>query len=258
VRWRIDGLETTGELPLSVGAFAHADLPGAVRFVAPELAAPRTAPLKLDLVVDGGVEPRAQVHLAFGPLQAARAQDQRLGVVGLDRLVRQRLERFGFDARGAWREAPVVVAASLDEPVWAYLRGGGRVLYLAGAGGPPESAGLRLFQLPPGESWRMAAGAAWADLARLAPAPLERDLGYESAPFFPHQVIDAACFRDGDEVLAGWLEGWLANTGALALLRPEGEGRLLATTFRFEDAYGVDPVATLLLNRLVAILAEPD
>jgi len=56
-------------------------------------------------------------------------------------------------------------------------------------------------------------------------------------------------------VLAGWLEGWLANAGALALLRSEGEGWLLATTFRFEDVYGVDPAATLLLNRLVELLA---
>jgi hypothetical protein len=68
-------------------------------------------------------------------------------------------------------------------------------------------------------------------------------------------VIDAACFRPDDEVLAGWLEGWLANVGAQAHLRSEGQGRLLATTFRFEDAYGVDPVATLLLNRLVELLA---
>jgi hypothetical protein len=253
VRWGLGPTRFRSELwATAVAPFGHVDL-GPLRFSAPDVPSPERTVFRVAFRED-----RTSIELAFVPFESARIDGQRLGVVGLDRLFRQRLERFGFDARGAWREAPVVVAASLDEPVWAYLRGGGRVLYLAGAGGPPESAGLRLFQLPPGESWRMAAGAAWADLARLAPAPLERDLGYESAPFFPHQVIDAACFRDGDEVLAGWLEGWLANTGALALLRPEGEGRLLATTFRFEDAYGVDPVATLLLNRLVAILAEPD
>src|SRR5262249_11793004 len=145
-------------------------------------------------------------------------------------------------------------ATVLDDAVRAYLQGGGRVLYLVGA--PPEWSGLRTFSLPPGESWRMAGGAAWVDVARLAPAPLDKALGHESAAFFPHQVIDAASFRDGDEVLAGWLEGWLAAAGALALVRQEGKGRLLATTFRFEDTYGADPVATLLFNRLVGILAE--
>jgi hypothetical protein len=175
-------------------------------------------------------------------------------VVGLDRLFRQRLERFGYRARGPWRDAPVVLTNTLDDALLAHVRAGGRVLYLAGA--LPESSGLKTFPLPPGESWRMAAGAAWADAERLAPAPIDPAVGHECAAFFPYQVIDAACFRPGDEVLVGWLEGWLANAGALALLRAEGQGRLLATTFRFDDHYGVDPVATLLLNRLVAILAE--
>lgn len=259
VRWSIEGTTVAGEMPARVGPFGHADLP-ALRFAAPDDAERRRVPLELELVVGGAPRARSRVDLAFASVDSARVQDQRLGIVGLDRLFRQRLERFAFDARVPWREAPVVLTTTLDEPVWSHLRAGGRVLYLAGpfgpsAGPPTESSGLRLFPLPPGESWRMAAGAAWADPARLAPAPLYCELGYESAAFFPHQVIDAASFRPGDEVLAGWLEGWLANTGALALLRAEGQGRLLATTFRFEDAYGLDPVATLLFNRLVAILA---
>jgi hypothetical protein len=237
---------------VSARAFEHLDVPAAIRFRAPEASEPRLMALRVELAP--GVS--TQIELAVAPPDAARVGGQRLGVVGLDRLFRQRLERFGFDARGAWREAPVVVATTLDEPVLSYLRDGGRVLYLIGAGAPPESTGLRLFPLPPGESWRMAAGAAWADVDRLAPAPLDKALGHESAGFFPHQVIDAACFHGDDEVLAGWLEGWLANAGALAMLRPEGKGRLLATTFRFEDGYGVDPVATLLFNRLVALLMD--
>lgn len=79
------------------------------------------------------------------------------------------------------------------------------------------------------------------------------ELGYESLGIFPQHVLKP---REGDEVLAGCFEGWLARAGAFALLRTEGEGKLLATTFRFEDAYGVDPVATLLLNRLVDILLD--
>jgi hypothetical protein len=57
-----------------------------------------------------------------------------------------------------------------------------------------------------------------------------------------------------DEQLAGWFEGWLANAGVFALRRRLGRGHLLATTFRFADTYGLEPVATLLLNRLVEIL----
>jgi len=58
------------------------------------------------------------------------------------------------------------------------------------------------------------------------------------------------------QISNGWFEGWLANAGVFALRRRVGRGQLLATTFRFADAYGLDPVATLLLNRLVEILRE--
>jgi hypothetical protein len=159
--------------------------------------------------------------------------------------------------RGPWRQAPAIIAQSLDPDVWSYLEGGGRVLYVVGPGAVgADLAGLRFFALPAAESWRMAAGAAWARPSRLAPAPVAPDLGWEVESIFPHLVIDRESIQPQDEVLAGWLEGWIANIGALALSRRVGAGRLIATTFRFEDPYGLDPVATLLLNRLLALLAE--
>ena len=103
----------------------------------------------------------------------------------------------------------------------------------------------------------MAAGAAWARADRLAPAPILAELGWEVAEIFPLQAIDAGVLRPGDEQLAGWFEGWLANPGVFMLARSVGRGRLLATTFRFEETYGLDPVPTTLLNRLVGILLEP-
>jgi hypothetical protein len=245
VRWQLGG-GLAGELSIAVDAHATVVLPDAVRFVAPDDPTQRCVALELELVVAGAVRARARAELALARHADALVQGSAIGVVGLDRLFRQRLERHGYATRRPWREAPVVVATSLDGAVGEHLRGGGRVLHLCA--GSAES-----FPLPPGESWRMAAGAAWADVARLAPAPLYRELGYESQGIFPHHVL---LTRPGDDVLAGWLEGWLANTGAFALRRDEGAGRLLATSFRLEDGYGVDPVATLLLNRLVAILLE--
>jgi hypothetical protein len=246
VRWRLADGGPAGELAASVGAFETVVLPDAVRLVAPDDPDRRRVPLELELLVGGDARARTRVDLAFARREDALVGGQRLSVVGLDRLFRQRLERHGFATRAPWREAPVVIASSLDGAVGEHVRGGGRVLHLAGASA--ES-----FPLPPGESWRMAAGAAWADVARLAPAPLYCELGYESQAVFPHHVL---LTREGDDVLSGWLEGWLANTGAFALMRDEGAGRVLATSFRFEDAYGLDPVATLLLNRLVAILHD--
>ncbi|HEY3111906.1 MAG TPA: hypothetical protein VGL23_24340, partial [Chloroflexota bacterium] len=251
VRWSLDGA-AGGELPAAAPARTSAALPDAVRLSAPALG---HAALRLELVVGGGVAARTSAELFLADPAEATVAATRLGGVGLERLLRQRLERFGFRMRGPWRDAPAVVAAQLDRALLAYAEAGGRVLYLAGGtGGGAELAGLSLFPLPPGESWRMAAGAAWARPDRLP--PLTAELGWEAEAIFPQRVIDAASLGPDDEVLAGWLEGWLANAGALALARPLGRGRLLATTFRFDDAYGVEPAATLLLNRLIRLLLD--
>ena len=229
-----------------------ARLPDAIRLSAPALG---HCALRLELVAGGQVVARTAAELFVADPAEATVEATRLGGLGLERLLRQRLERFGYRMRGPWREAPAVVASQLDRAILAYLEGGGRVLYLAGgAAGGADLAGLRLFALPPGESWRMAAGAAWARPERLP--PLTAEVGWEAEAIFPHQVVDASSLGPDDEVLAGWLEGWLANAGALALARPVGRGRLVATTFRFEDAYGVEPAATLLLNRLIRSLLD--
>jgi hypothetical protein len=252
VRWSLEGAGLGGELAATVPARTSARLPDAVRLSAPAIG---HAALRLELVAGGEVVARTSAELFLADQAGATVEGTRLGGVGLERLLRQRLERFGFRMRGPWRDAPAVVASQLDPALWAYVVGGGRVLYLAGGtGGGADLAGLRLFPLPPGESWRMAAGAAWARPDRLP--PLTAEVGWEAEAVFPHQVVDASSLGPDDEVLAGWLEGWLANAGALALARPVGRGRLVATTFRFDDAYGLDPAATLLLNRLIGLLLD--
>ena len=244
VRWYLGDGEPAGEFAASIDPFASVALPDAIRFPAPDDPDRRRVPMEMELTVGGVTRARTRIDLAFASRASALVEGRRLGAVGLDRLFRQRLERHGYAMRGAWQEAPIIIATSLDEAVGEYLRAGGRVLHL-------NSNSSETFPLSPGESWRMAAGGAWADVERLSPAPISRELGYESQGIFPHNVL---LTRPDDDVLVGWLEGWLANTGAFALLRTEGEGRLLATTFRFEDLYGLDPIATLLLNRLIAIL----
>jgi hypothetical protein len=201
---------------------------------------------------------RTDAELAFAPREAGLVP--RIPVNGnlLERVFRQRLERQGYwIGRGFAREVPLTVVHRLDATTWEHLESGGRVLYLAsGDSEGADLAGLQFKALSPGESWRMASGAAWARADLLAPAPILPELGWEVAEIFPAQTIDAASFRPGDVHLAGWFEGWLANTGSLALLRDVGRGRLLATTFRIEDRYGLDPVATLLLNRFLALLTD--
>jgi hypothetical protein len=56
--------------------------------------------------------------------------------------------------------------------------------------------------------------------------------------------------------LSGVFYGWLNQNAALAVQMNTGNGKLLATTFRF-DAYGKDPYATQLLDSIIRYAASP-
>lgn len=68
---------------------------------------------------------------------------------------------------------------------------------------------------------------------------------------FPRHLFDAVTLGPADRQPAGWFEDWPANAGAFVVERPVGQGRVLAATFQFPRQYGLELVATLLLNRLV-------
>jgi hypothetical protein len=57
-------------------------------------------------------------------------------------------------------------------------------------------------------------------------------------------------------VLSGIFYGWLNNNAALAAQMRVGQGKLLLTTFRF-DEYGKDPYATHLLDSLIRYASGP-
>lgn len=257
LRWRVEGTPLGGDVPAAIGPFQSAANASAIRFTAPDDRI-ANARLLLELVQGGEVIARADAELTWAPRASGLVPGVGLNGHGLDRVIRQRLERQGYAVPRSFRpELGLAITETLNEETLACVHDGGRVLWLAQDAGPhAERLGLRPWRLPPAESWRMAGGSAWARAERLAPAPILPTLGWEVAEIFPHAVIDVDNLGPDDELLAGWFEGWLANGGALAVRRAVGRGHLLATTFRFVDSYGVEPVATLLLNRLLTLLRD--
>lgn len=258
VHWRLLETDLAGAVPAAAAAFTTRSVEQPVLFRAPLESAPRLARLELNLLDrNARVCARTSAELAFAPRLSGRAD----GVWAVPRLhnrvFRQRLERHGMrlSRNTPLDDAPLIIADRLDEQIWAALHSGSHVLYLASdTAEGADLAGLRVRALSRGESWRMSAGVAWARADRLAPAPISAEVGCEVSDIFPLQVLEAESLAPGDEQLAGWFEGWLANAGATIILRQVGRGRLLVSTFRVEDSYGLDPVATLLLNREVGLL----
>ncbi len=252
--WRVQGTDLRGDIGVVAPPYRTTTMQRAVRFRAPADQA-RATRLEMQLPCPSARRLHTFAELAFAPRAAGMATGTPISVSGLDGVMVQRLERQGYDLRP--RQPAVVVTTTLTQQHWSILNDGSRLLYLPmNSGAGADLAGLRFNALPIGGSWSMASGVGWARVDRLAPAPCRPDLGWEVAPIFPWQAIDAASLQQGDEQLAGWFESWLANAGAFIALRTVGKGRLLVSTFRFEEAYGLDPVATLLFNRLVTLLRE--
>jgi len=253
----IDGVETRMPDEWTVAAFSRSDgIAAALPFPAGPRG-PADAHVRWEAI--GGTLTETVVELArvsAGDLQRAPV---RATAPTLPRIFRQRLERHGYRMPRDWDPtAALAIVDRLDDAVLEFARGGGRVLYLVGdVVETPDPLGLRFFKLAEDESWEMHSGFAWAAAAALAPAPLRPELGWECAPFFPGRAIAADSLLPGDVQLAGWFEGWGAFAGVFAVGREIGAGRVLATTFRLDRAFGVDLVATVLLDRFVDLLATP-
>jgi hypothetical protein len=257
VHWHLEGTPLSGDVAASVGGYVAAAQVATIGFIAPG-DRPLNARLQLEVRAGDDTLASTYVELAFAPRPAGVVSEVLTNGYQLDRLFRQHLERQGYRVPRDFRpDLSLAITSTFDARMRRFVEQGGHVLWLADA----ESAGaglaeVRFRRLAAGESWHMAAGAAWAKADRLAPAPVQPTLGWEAATWFPNLTVDAGCLQPGDEQLAGWFEGWLAHAGAFAVRRRVGQGRVLIVTFRLAEAFGVEPVATLLLNRLVDIVRE--
>jgi Glycosyl hydrolases family 2, sugar binding domain/Glycosyl hydrolases family 2 len=155
----------------------------------------------------------------------------------------------------------LAIATKLDDTMMSLLESGGRVLLLADS----EDA------LPADLSFTVKARAGseldgrwfsnfnWIRTERppFRDVGFGRILGFESSAVVPAYVIQGVTGAAYDDVLAAATFGWLQKTSALALECRVGEGKLLATTFRFH-AYDEDAYATALLDALVGYVLSGD
>jgi hypothetical protein len=156
----------------------------------------------------------------------------------------------------------LIVASSLDAEVARRLRAGARVLLLADSKDAlPAGAPLKVTPRAGSDldgNWISNFNWVRTD----APSPFARVaftkiLGFESERAAPRFVIEGVGGDDYGDVLSGITYGWLNSNEALAVQARAGQGRLLLTTFRFDD-YGRDPYATHLLDSLIAYASGPD
>ncbi|HYH00572.1 MAG TPA: glycoside hydrolase family 2 TIM barrel-domain containing protein [Terriglobales bacterium] len=155
----------------------------------------------------------------------------------------------------------VLVATAFDESVARHLAGGGEVVLLVDSEDalPPDSemkAVARAGSELEGRwfsnfNWIRRENGVFRDLA------VSRILGFESRGVIPRYVFQNIAPNEFDDVLSGATFGWIRKNSALAVQMLAGEGRVLATTFRF-DQYGTDAYGTKLLDSMIRYVTSDE
>jgi len=86
--------------------------------------------------------------------------------------------------------------------------------------------------------------------------PLENPLGWEYREVIPQFVFKGVGPEASQDILGGYLEGWVNNVMPHTLLVGVGGGVALLTTLRLRGAYGSDPLATYLLHSFMEYVSE--
>lgn len=239
--------------------------------LAPQVARPARQHIRVELrdsaggVVSGNAaeifvypkpSPATQVALTFhDPKGTLGLQARQLAAAGYTLLGPD------ADARAPHRPT-LLVASALDEAVVGRLSAGANVLLLADAPEAlPHGAPLKVTPRAGSDldgNWVTNFNWARAD----APSPFAalsftKILGFESEHVVPRFIVQGVGGANYDDVLAGVFYGWLNNNAAYAVQARAGAGRLVLTTFRFEE-YGRDPYATHLLDALIRYTSGPE
>lgn len=128
------------------------------------------------------------------------------------------------------------------------LASGSTVVVLPGEDGHmADIESLSFTELPERESWNLCASLITQTLFEA----VNTVPGYAFCGLYPYAYVPEA-FADGTEIDIGYTEGWIRNSGGILLRRPVGNDTLTVCTLRVTDTYGDHPVATALLDRIIA------
>jgi hypothetical protein len=261
LRWRCG--PAAGEAgPLHLEHGVH-DLPAAM-FEAPALESPAVQRLELELEAAGRVLATNHLELTILPRRGtAPAKDVQVWAMGE---LRDRLQALGYRPAPSLLEADAAVATALDEGLCAAIRGGGRVVLLADQPMElqpifPHWQATRVVRRS-GTMWQGDWISSFSWLRREGPfarIPGGRLLDHAFDRVIPNHVIAGCSTSDFQaRVHSGMVIGWVHKPAGLIVQRERGRGKMVVSTFRLlEDAPGVDPVATALLDALLELAVTP-
>jgi hypothetical protein len=232
---------------------------GTVAFEVPKLNKSVRTRLELRLLDRSGNLVTTNHHeLYFFPHRSKTLRTAILSAPGLSELA-ERLSALGYQMTENLAVADVVLATKMTDELRWYVQNGGNVLWLAESSDSQHtylgSMGIAQRQ---GRSWQgdWVSSMSWIRQDRMfKDIPTGGVVDFAFADLTPEQVIVGLSPRDfAADVHAGLFVGWLHHMVALVAERRIGNGRLLVSTFRLQKHIGNHPVATLMIEDMIAYL----
>jgi hypothetical protein len=238
VEW--EGLDASGTVDVAVDAHDSLRIEDAIAAEAPRVGGLRSFELGASMA---GAERGVTRSVYVAPRGDAEAAGEASVFAADDGLASNLAER-GFDVAADPADADVAVVGDPDEC------DADAVLVVPDAAGDLAATDrFEYTELPKSESWNLCACFVYQTLHD----ELDAVPGWAFEDLYPYGYVSDV--RGDDDVSVGYTEGWLENSGAIAMVRDDGGRRTGVCTLRVTDSYGAHPVATLTVERLLAELA---
>jgi hypothetical protein len=290
VEWNISDLGVAGAIPGVTVERTDARAVGNVSFVVPPLDQSLRARLHLRLRgPDGRILARNVQILSFFPAAYSRVSvpsrpiwvHDPYGLWDLDTRLREAGYPVVAEPEAAEGRVQHAILCRMDERAARFVREGGRALFLI------RSSDDISPDLPLRELLRVRDRRARMDIRSREKNPWEGDwvsnynwikheplfdriprtsdspftgdvMDFQYYKVIPNQImLGWSADRDFDDIFSGMVVGWVHSPAALLAQARWGRGRLLATTLKLESAFGDDPVASILMQNLIAYLFSP-
>lgn len=228
---------------------------GSVVFMAPPVAAPTRACLRLSLLSKGVKQAYNEQEWLVFPASApgCTLTGKTVFAPAFDRALEQR----GAALVNDLTQAGLAVVPLLDDACREFLLQGGRVLWLAESDDALQTV-LPGMDLSPraGSPWQgdWASSLGWHNLPGI---PTGGVIDFSFAGLTPEHVLHGLPPRDfSRDVFAGLFTGWLHRPIPTIARKRVGRGELLACTFRLAVHLEDNPMAGQIFDQLLALLAH--
>lgn len=169
-------------------------------------------------------------------------------------------------------QANLILTNSLNKEILAQSKKGSQVIFFAEKGdGVKNKAHYSFRQLDIGESWARASSMNYVDTAWFEGLPIQPEMGWEFDRLIPDYVIPFKDYKkvgkkqtvnmfgnpllsENVDITSGYFEGWLGQNGGSVIKQDMGEGSILTVTWKLVSQIEHNPIALLILNRLIEIM----